>query len=583
MARECIYEAIANLPVALLTTDIVEAGVEEGNIKLLDYLPLEFMTSDNIQRILQKNNDSWSSFNLSRFPEEKRTPDVCNIAVKKSIDNLPEVPSKFRNKGMLMELMRVLKKHLHYLPLVPPGCWDKEAVYKGMKSLCSSDNYYSSYGRTRSRYNSYNSKEYENKSAMEKIQVLLTYVPRTIKNNGFYLGLLSHLSVDMAVKLIPDRYKQGKYFELLAKLRPGLVPANKYTYEMFVSVLGPDNDMYIHSIPKENGLYAKMLSLMDDSLADIIITKTPQYFTELPKSFQTTTRFLKVLDNYKDVNNTYGFGEKLDKSLLTKAVCRKYVQVTRSYPEFPREVWNEAFVKYCMENDKTYGWFKQMPRHLQTQQIVSTAMDLSLFNIEYAEPKFITHENACKLNQQANADHYMERFREYIPEVYYENFEIMTGLPREFMGGERSFFNIKDVRSSYTYCTLGQGFAGFYAGGQYKGSATYLILTRRTPMSMKPQTVFNRAIGTYHKTWLEKMIADYDRLFVKPSISKELKKFQDCGYYEVKYQDTVDGIKIYANFFMDEPVLYIAEAAEGIRQSASREELINKLQSKNTL
>lgn len=583
MAHECIYEAIANLPVSLLTTDIVEAGVEEGNIKLLDYLPLEFMTSDNIQRILQKNNDSWSSFNLSRFPEEKRTPDVCNIAVKKSIDNLPEVPYKFRNKGMLMELMGVLKKHLHYLPLVPPGCWDREAVYKGMRNLSSPDNCYSSYGRTRSRYNSYNSKEYENKATMEKIQVLLTYVPRAIKNKDFYLGLLSNLSVDMAVRLIPNSYKQGKYFEILAKLKPGLVPANKYTYEMFVSVLGPDNDMHIHSIPKENGLYAKMLSLMDDTLADIIITKTPQYFTELPKSFQTTTRFLKVLDNYKEVNNTYGFGEKLDKSLLTKAVCRKYVKVTQNYPEFPQEIWNEAFVKYCMENDKTYGWFKQMPRHLQTQQIVSTALDLSIFNIEYAEPKFITYENACKLNQQVNTDNYMERFREYIPEIYYENFEIMTGLQREFMGGERSFFNVKDVRSSYTYCALGQGFVGFYAGGRYKGPATYLVVTRRTPMSMKPQTVFDRAIGTYHKTWLEKMVADYDRLFVKPSISKELKKFQDCGYYDVKYQETVDGIKIYANFFMDEPILYLADTTEGVRQSASREKLINKLQSNNIL
>lgn len=102
-------------------------------------------------------------------------------------------------------------------------------------------------------------------------------------------------------------------------------------------------------------------------------------------------------------------------------------------------------------------------------------------------------------------------------------------------------------------------------------------------MSMKPQTVFNRAVGAYHKTWLEKMVADYDHLFVKPSITKELKKFQDCGYYEVKYQDTVDGIKIYTNFFMDEPILYIAETSEGIRQSTSREGLINKLQSNNTL
>ena len=66
MTNFSICTAIANLPVSLLTSEIIKAGVEEGNIRLLDCLPVEFMTMENIQRILQKSGDGWSSFSLSR-------------------------------------------------------------------------------------------------------------------------------------------------------------------------------------------------------------------------------------------------------------------------------------------------------------------------------------------------------------------------------------------------------------------------------------------------------------------------------------------------------------------------------------
>ena len=76
MTNFSICTAIANLPVSLLTSEIIKAGVEEGNIRLLDCLPVEFMTMENIQRILQKSGDGWSSFSLSRLPVDKRSQEA---------------------------------------------------------------------------------------------------------------------------------------------------------------------------------------------------------------------------------------------------------------------------------------------------------------------------------------------------------------------------------------------------------------------------------------------------------------------------------------------------------------------------
>ena len=49
-----IYKAIANLPQELITPEIAAAGIEEGDIKLLDHLPHKYLTSEIILGIKEK-------------------------------------------------------------------------------------------------------------------------------------------------------------------------------------------------------------------------------------------------------------------------------------------------------------------------------------------------------------------------------------------------------------------------------------------------------------------------------------------------------------------------------------------------
>lgn len=573
MAQFCICKAIANLPVNLLTSDIVNAGVEEGDLGLLDCLPMEYMTTDNIRRIILKNKNSWQSFSLSRFPMEKRSQDVCDIAVDKAIDNLPDVPPAKRNTGMLMKLMSQLKGHLNYLSLIPPACWTREAVYKGIRNLSSSNSSYN-YGRHK-RY-SYSSSEYETKEALAKIQILLSCVPKSVRNKRFYFGLLAEISVEVAVQLIPAKYKQGKYFDLLAVIKPEMVPAAKYTRALFLAVLSPESSHTIHSFSRNGDIYKKLMELMDDTVADTILVKSPDYLFELPEKYQTAPRLLAALDKVGDISCIYHFTESIPENLLTKAVCKKLVEKTTSYPKFPGKIWDEAFVNFCLKHTTGYHWFNQIPHKFQTQEMVIAAIGYSSSNVAYANPQLITEEIACKLNQEANVNDYNEKYREYIPKAYFDNFETLTGLPKEFMGGECSFFSFRENKSNYTYCTLEHVCLAFYKVGSYNGY-TRLIMTQGTPMSVRPETVFDKPIGTYHKTWLEKMVADYGKSFMKPTVGKDLKKYQTNGYYSVKYLETIAGAKVYANLFLDYPVEYITEINGELYIENTREAIVKVL------
>ena len=169
---------------------------------------------------------------------------------------------------MLKVLMGSLKNHMHYLALIPSCCWNVEAVYKGIRNLFSGN---SSYDYRRGRYNHYGSSEYEKRSALEKTQVLLSFVPRTIKNRAFYRGLLSlsGLSVEAAIELIPKCHKQGEYHKLLAMQRPELVSVDKYTLDMFMAVLGPKSKINVYHFPAKSDILAKMKTVMNDALADL--------------------------------------------------------------------------------------------------------------------------------------------------------------------------------------------------------------------------------------------------------------------------------------------------------------------------
>lgn len=190
-----------------------------------------------------------------------------------------------------------------------------------------------------------------------------------------------------------------------------------------------------------------------------------------------------------------------------------------------------------------------MPKHLQTPDVVYKALEGNAGCLAHARPELISLEQAQKLFRQSEYTH------KYIPERFYMDFVEQTGLPKDFFGGETDFHSFKESKKKHTYCRLGHCYLGFYQC-EYYGSPARLIMTRRTPHSIRPETVFDRTIGTYHSTWLEKLIADYDPCFTKPAIAKGLKEYQINGYYYVEKMETYKAHTIYVNILLGERVSY---------------------------
>lgn len=133
-----------------------------------------------------------------------------------------------------------------------------------------------------------------------------------------------------------------------------------------------------------------------------------------------------------------------------------------------------------------------------------------------------------------------------------------TGLPKEFFGGERTYFKLRETREDYTYCILGDCYIGYFVDEDNRNKYSRLIMTRRTPMQIQPSIVFSRVISTYHVTWLEKLVSDNDPKFEKPAIEKGHKGKQINAYMGVRLVETVDGVKIYAHSFLGETIKYTA-------------------------
>ena len=105
--RKEIYTAVANLPEHLVTPEIAQAAIEEGNLKLLDCLPHRYLTEEAVMSIINRNEKSysWDTFKLSNIPEELRGEQLCEFAVRKDCDNIVHVPKKLRSSTMLKNLL----------------------------------------------------------------------------------------------------------------------------------------------------------------------------------------------------------------------------------------------------------------------------------------------------------------------------------------------------------------------------------------------------------------------------------------------------------------------------------------------
>jgi hypothetical protein len=562
-----IYEAIKILPGHLLTQDIVDAAVGEGRIELLDCLPKKFMTSSIVNSIVEKNADSYGNFKLENIPEEYRTQEVCECAVAKNVHNIRHVPVSRRTNTMLQHLVGYsLKSNLHLLPLIPAGCWDGEAAYKGVCTLSKGEGSYN-----RGRYHTSSYIDYK------PVQMLLSYVPKKIKNGKFYRSLsgISSLSVKDLEFLIPNRHKQGDYYLLVARKDFSCVPAGKYSYAIFMEAMSEQGGTSFWKLQQDKEICGKLYEVMDDAMAGHIISRWPKVFSDLPDQFRTEERLLKAIET----NNDHAYGGFIDTDkdagLLTSKVCKALVKKDKGYGKIPARVWTQDFVDFCVRECPSYSWFGQMPKQFQTQDIVNAAIDTSIYKIEHADSRYITEEIAMKAYRQFDRNELKDTFHKYVPSAYLDDFVQATGLPKEFFGGEAgSYGDFREKRENYSYCRLGHVYIGYFIERiNYSLSYHRIIMTRRSPESIRPGIVFNRAAGACHKTWLEKMIADYDPAFNKPVLQKGLKKYQLNPYFDVRRGQDVEGHKIFTNTLFGAGVSYATEFGGEVCHRKSVEKL----------
>lgn len=551
--RRSITTAVQNLHEDLLTDAIVSAAAAEGDVRLLDYLPEKYLTSDLIFSVIfSKNKDGhyFSSFNLERIPLTARTKEVCLVAVKHNLGNFPHVPVERRGSELMAILVGSAEKTMHLISQMPADAWSYEHAITGIKSIISAS-YRSNYTPRSHRYTGQNYLAIE---AVRNIQVFLSMVPTKYKKRNLYMEFFKcePLTGKDISFLIPSKYKQHEYYLTLAKIDLDLVPESRYSYEHFMLALGPDSKMDIHSFEKNDKVRARIFELMDDTMADLIIDKSPIFFPELPKKFRTTGRLKRALEKYSGNLYWRGWIRKEDYLLLTPSVCRLFVKKGFDLPEFiPNDVWNEEFVDYCIENSRPHVWLDKMPKELMTQKLADYLINYSGHYITNVPQVFITYDHAVQVHREYLKDNKLEQIADHIPPHYYREFTRETGLSKEFFGGEVTLQILRETRGKYTYCKLGKSYLGIYCTGRWKDEEAYhVVLTRHSSGSIYPQQVFDKVVHTFHVTWLEKLIADNDPQYQKPLARKDLKDLHINPYYTLVEDCLYQNFTIFRNVLL---------------------------------
>lgn len=561
-----ITEAVRNLTEELITPEIVTAALAEGQIELLNYLPEKYLTESNINILVENDKSYWGHFDLQRIPEQYRNQAVCHCAVKKHKDNYRHVPDELKTAAMLEELTGSVNHYFHLLEFVPPTHWTVEAVYKGVNVLYSNHSNIYSYGR-KTYGNSINPE-----NALKLVQVLLSFVLRELKNKSFYHGLFAHERIPAkdVLFLTPYKYKDAAFYFLLAKSDFSLVPEEKHSHGVFIQAFAGTNRMDVISLLKNE----KFLAVLDNTLADAVVKHNPAYFKELPAEFQTAQRLLFTIESNPDYRYFYSLVEPKDEKLLTREVCRALIDRNRTLPDFPDSIWDEEMVNFCMENSRSFEWLEQMPQRFQTQEMVNRAVEYNPCNIRYVHKAFINSPLAMKVFRERS------ELKEFLPEKFLNGFVQATGLPEEFYGGETTFWRMREEKQNNTWCQIGNTFIGFQKNDRYRDTAAFVVMTRASSGDEQPLVVFNRRVGSFHKTWLEKMIADYDRDFVKPVVGKGLKDVQENIYCSVEPAGTKDGIEFFRSTFRGEAIGFTGRKGREIIRKETKEEVIAGFQSK---
>lgn len=549
-----IVSAIEWLPEHLFTKEIVEAAVESKRIEVLSHIPGRFLTPERIERIITGSTDSWHSFELRNIPEECRSQTVCDYAMSKDTKNISAVPEAMITRGMAEAVIRSGRGDFDILACIPERLWDAPLAYSALRNYIY-EPYYT-----------------DNRAdAIMKTGLILGYVPAGVKTREFYYGMLDEVKIPAAVTdaVVPPRFKTGAYYRKMAEHDLSLVPAGLYSYEILrAAVCSEDNKNFI-----TNPQFFNPLSVyLDDMLADRLMQKHPYMFRNLPEAFKTPERLIIAIDNSRRETTCY-IDVETERHLLTTEVCKAFVRRNGNCPTFPKKMWTRKFIDYCMKHGTSFCWYSQMPKEFQTSANTQTAYDCNHYHICDFAKRFITPKMAKECYRGKS-------YARAIPRHFLTEFCRQTGLPEMFYGGETTMLSLKNDRIDRTYCKIGNTYLAFYLKEQYEPSSARLMMTRSDSKYCTPEKVFDVPVGTFHRTWLEKIVAEHDPQFVKPRVDKSLKAVQAICYYGVEKLKDLNRTEIFRNTFMGETIGYCARRRDLTYHSDSYEALIEGLKFK---
>lgn len=528
-----IKVALEYLPEEFVTQEMVNEAVKCKDVEVLSYIPQRFLNTQLIEQVIANCNNCWHSFKLKHIPEECRTESVCAYAVKKSWRNIYAVPTHIMTREMALKVVQNCAGDLDILSAIPAHIWDNELAIEAMVSLIG---------------NVHRIGDYTN--AIMRVEIVLGYLPASLKTQELFTAMLQREALDVLCvdRATPTKFKNKLYYQYLAKRYLSMVPHKYISYEVLYAAVFSEHNNKVHN----EYVLGHYLHLLDDRLADQLVRRYAYVFKTLPDKFRTAKRLVLAIDSSsRDSYTLINTEDSKDSRLLTVEVCKAFVRRGGSCPTFPQKVWTRKFVEYCEENCKSYQWFEQMPTEFQTPKNTQAAFDYNSYNIRYFLKRFITPAMAKSV--------YRENYYNcWVPKHFISEFVKQTGLSEKFYGGERSLLTLKNNHEDYTYCKIGNTYIGFYYTDKYNPNTARLIMTRAESRYCKPSRVFECGVSTFHRTWLEKIVAENDPLFEKPKVDKSLRAVQALGYYGVEKIKDIKRTEIFRNTFLGETIGYCA-------------------------
>lgn len=528
-----IKVALEYLPEEFVTQEMVNEAVKCKDVEVLSYIPQRFLNTQLIEQVIANSDNCWHSFKLKHIPEECRTESVCAYAVKKSWRNIYAVPTHIMTREMALKVVQNCAGDLDILSAIPAHIWDNELAIEAMVSLIG---------------NVHRIGDYTN--AIMRVEIVLGYLPASLKTQELFTAMLQREALDVLCvdRATPTKFKNKLYYQYLAKRDLSMVPHKYISYEVLYAAVFSEHNNKVHN----EYVLGHYMHLLDDRLADQLVRRYAYVFKTLPDKFRTAKRLVLAIDSSsRDSYTLINTEDSKDSRLLTVEVCKAFVRRGGSCPTFPQKVWTRKFVEYCEENCKSYQWFEQMPTEFQTPKNTQAAFDYNSYNIRYFLKRFITPAMAKSV--------YRENYYNcWVPKHFISEFVKQTGLSEKFYGGERPLLTLKNNHEDYTYCKIGNIYIGFYYTDKYNPNTARLIMTRAESRYCKPSRVFECGVSTFHRTWLEKIVAENDPLFEKPKVDKSLRAVQALGYYGVEKIKDIKRTEIFRNTFLGETIGYCA-------------------------